>query len=163
MKVKKVCFLAISVGIIYLWFGMLKFFPHMSPAEELARNTIKTLTFGLISPGLGIKLLAIWESAIGLMLLLHIYKKLAVSLAIVHIILTFSPLFLFPEQIFSHGPFSLSFTGQYIIKNIIILNVLIVLAQSGYAAFPRIKIRKFVSYYCIPAGIKAYYFQERER
>ncbi len=163
MKIKKVYLLAISVGIIYLWFGLLKFFPHLSPAEELAKNTINALTFGLVSPRLGIKLLAIWESAIGLMLLLHIYRKVAVALAILHIILTFTPLFLFPEQIFSQGPFSLSFTGQYIIKNIIILNVLVVLAQSGYASFSKLKFRKIIYYYCIPARIKAYYYQEIER
>src|SRR6478752_5875065 len=49
--------LRISIGVIYLWFGLLKFFPHLSPAEDLAKETIRILTFGLISPDLYIILL----------------------------------------------------------------------------------------------------------
>ncbi|MBK6622060.1 MAG: hypothetical protein IPG32_14735 [Saprospirales bacterium] len=30
--------LRISFGVIYTWFGMLKFFPGISPAEDLARK-----------------------------------------------------------------------------------------------------------------------------
>ena len=32
--------LRISVGIIFFWFGVLKFFPTLSPAEDLAARTI---------------------------------------------------------------------------------------------------------------------------
>ena len=32
--------LAISIGICYLWFGVLKFFPGLSPADTLAKETI---------------------------------------------------------------------------------------------------------------------------
>jgi len=31
--------LRVSLGIIFLWYGMLKFFPELSPAESLAVNT----------------------------------------------------------------------------------------------------------------------------
>ena len=30
--------LRISLGIVFLWFGALKFFPELSPAEELAAD-----------------------------------------------------------------------------------------------------------------------------
>jgi len=32
--------LRISLGVIFLWFGVLKFFKGLSPAEELVRNTV---------------------------------------------------------------------------------------------------------------------------
>jgi hypothetical protein len=40
--------LRISIGIIYLWFGALKYVPQLSPADQLAKDTIHVLTFGLI-------------------------------------------------------------------------------------------------------------------
>lgn len=40
--------LRISIGIVYLWFGVFKFFQGLSPAEQLAMQTIHKLTFGLI-------------------------------------------------------------------------------------------------------------------
>ncbi len=32
--------LRISLGIVFLWFGLLKFFKGLSPAEDLVRNTV---------------------------------------------------------------------------------------------------------------------------
>ena len=41
-----ILFLRISVGIVFMWFGILKFFPNISPAQDIATNTINKLTFG---------------------------------------------------------------------------------------------------------------------
>ena len=32
--------LRIGLGVVFLWFGALKFFPGVSPAEGLVRNTV---------------------------------------------------------------------------------------------------------------------------
>lgn len=120
-------FLAISIGIVYLWFGVLKFFPELSPAEVLAQNTISLLTFNLIPPKLSIILLAIWESLIGLFLVLNIYKQFVITIALIHMAFTFTPLFLFPNLGFIHAPFQFTLLGQYIFKNIIIIGALITL------------------------------------
>ncbi|HPE19547.1 MAG TPA: DoxX family membrane protein, partial [Tenuifilaceae bacterium] len=58
--------LRISIGIIFLWFGFLKFFPGLSPAQDLAIDTIAALTFGLVTPKFIIITLATWETVIGL-------------------------------------------------------------------------------------------------
>ena len=58
-------FLRIGMGIVFLWFGVLKFFPGLSPATDLAVRTIDMLTFGLIPGNISLILLAILESAIG--------------------------------------------------------------------------------------------------
>ena len=46
----------LSLGIIFLWYGMLKFFPILSPAEDLAIKTIDIMFFGLINNTLSINL-----------------------------------------------------------------------------------------------------------
>lgn len=40
--------LRISIGIVFVWFGVLKFFPGVSAAQDLAIRTIELLTFGLV-------------------------------------------------------------------------------------------------------------------
>lgn len=35
----------VIMGIIFIWYGMLKFFPELSPAEQLATMTIDKLFF----------------------------------------------------------------------------------------------------------------------
>jgi uncharacterized membrane protein YkgB len=124
---KKMKVLAISIGIIYFWFGMLKFFPGVSPAENLATETMFNLTFGLIPANVSIILLAIWEIVIGLLFILGPRNRAVILLTLVHMICTFSPLLLFPEQSFNSYPFSLTLVGQYIMKNIIIVSALFVI------------------------------------
>ena len=47
-----------SIGIVYIWFGALKFFHGYSPAEDLAIHTIDKLTFDLVPGTVTIVLLA---------------------------------------------------------------------------------------------------------
>ena len=42
--------LRVSLGVVFLWFGALKFFPDLSPAQDLATRTISVLTMGLVPP-----------------------------------------------------------------------------------------------------------------
>lgn len=118
--------LAISIGIVYLWFGALKFFPNVSPAEDLAKNTIDLLTFHLIPSDVSIILLALWETVVGALLITNIYRKSSVILALVHMVFTIFPLLFFTEQVFENLPFHLTLLGQYIIKNLVIIAGLLV-------------------------------------
>ena len=126
---KKINLISVTIGIVYLWFGLLKFFAGVSPAEDLAKATIDRLTFGFLAPELSILLLAIWETIIGVLLIGNFFQKFALKLALIHIILTFLPFLYFPDLVFSATPFGLSLLGQYIVKNVIILGVLIVLLK----------------------------------
>src|ERR1700729_425902 len=56
----------LALGIVFLWFGVLKFFPGLSPAADLAARTISVLTGNHVAPSLSVPLLAAWETAIGL-------------------------------------------------------------------------------------------------
>ena len=116
--------LRISIGVVYLIFGSIKFIPHLSPAEDLAKDTIGILTLGFLPSQLGLLLLAIGETMIGIFLLLNWKPRIIISIAIIHILFTFTPLFLMPEEIFGKGELVFTLAGQYIFKNIIILSAL---------------------------------------
>lgn len=126
-KIRHLQIIPVSIGLVYLWFGSLKFFTGVSPAEQLAKDTIHHLTAGLLPPDISIVLLAIWETLIGVLLITNLWSRFALNIALVHIIFTFSPFVFFPELLWTDAPFGLTLLGQYIIKNIIILGVLLVL------------------------------------
>lgn len=114
----------IIIGIIYLWFGLLKFFPGASPAEKLAENVLSFIFGNIFSTNFLIISLAILETGLGLLFILKVFLKEAITLGIFHIILTFTPLLFFPELVFNGSIFSLTLLGQYIVKNIIIIYIL---------------------------------------
>lgn len=110
-----------ALGFIYLWFGLLKFFPNLSPAESLAGATLQIMTFGYVPPQISLLLLALWETAIGLALLTGKFQRVAIISLYFHIAGTFFPLFLFPEQTWNTPLVAASLEGQYIVKNLITL------------------------------------------
>lgn len=122
-NLRALIFIRLSLGLVYMWFGVLKFFPGMSPAEQLAMDTLERLTFHQISGHAGLLLLAIWETGMGLGLLIGRGLKSICFLLFVHLGCTFSPLFLFPNQSFQHFPYSFTLIGQYIVKNLVYLGV----------------------------------------
>ncbi len=130
ISIKNINWLQTSIGFVYLLFGVLKFFPHLSPAEDLAELTIRKMTFGLIEGRLSLILLALLESWIGIFLMLNIQSKLMIKVAIAHMICTFFPFFLDPELTFNLSSKTLSFVGQYILKNLIIISTLLNLYRS---------------------------------
>ena len=119
--------LRISLGIVFLWFGALKFFPNVSPAESLATETIDVITFGLISHSLGIKILAIWETLIGLGFLFNKLQRTVLFLLWTQMLGAWMPLIIFPEQMFIIFPFVLTLEGQYIVKNLVLIAATFVL------------------------------------
>lgn len=118
-----------AIGINYFWFGMLKFFNGLSPAENLAKDTIRILTFGLIPDSINLLLLAIWEVGIGVIFLSGRFTKFGAQAAVLHMIFTFMPLFFFPEVSFSHAPYGFTIVGQYIVKNLVFLAALVVILK----------------------------------
>ena len=122
--------LRISLGIVFFWFGFLKFFPGLSPAEELATRTIATLTFGLVQPEVSLRLLAGWESLIGLGLITGKYMRATLLLLFLQMPGTMTPLLIFPGETFTAFPFAPTLAGQYIIKNIALVSAGIVIGAT---------------------------------
>ena len=123
-----------AIGINYFWFGMLKFFDGLSPAEILAKDTIRVLTFGMIPDDVNLLLLAIWEVAIGVFFLSGYFTRFGAMAAIVHMIFTFMPLFFFPDVSFSHAPYGFTIVGQYIVKNLVFLAALCIILKEASPA-----------------------------
>ena len=120
----------IALGIVFLWFGALKFVPHWSPAEDLATRTITRLTAGKISPGLALHLLATWEVLIGLGLLVGRLLRITLLLLFVQMAGTLLPLVFFPRETFTVFPFAPTLEGQYIIKNLVLISAAIVVGAT---------------------------------
>ena len=110
-----------ALGLVFLWFGGLKLFPGLSPAEDLAARTIETLTGGVISSATSLPVLAIWESLIGLGLLTGRFLRATLLLLAVQMLGTLTPLFLFPAETFTRFPYAPTLEGQYIIKNVVLI------------------------------------------
>ena len=114
--------LRISLGIVFVWFGVLKYFPGASPAEALAIDTIQVMSGGLVPPRVSLVVLATWECAIGLGLILGRYLRTTLLLLFLQMPGTVTPLFYFPEASFQSFPFILTLEGQYIVKNLILIS-----------------------------------------
>lgn len=61
--------LRIAVGAVFLGFGLLKYFPGVSPAEDLVKETTGILTFGLVPDWAALVAVATLESFIGICLI----------------------------------------------------------------------------------------------
>ena len=119
--------LRICIGILFLWFGGLKFFPGLSPAEGLASRTIEILTFHLLPEWMIMPSLAIMEFGLGLLLVFSREFKLTFWLLLFHMCCTIMPLFILTDVTFKSFPFQLTIEGQYIVKNIVIISAAFVL------------------------------------
>ena len=119
-----------SLGIVFLWFGVLKFFPGLSPAEQLAGRTIERLTFGAVPPHTSLPVLATWECLIGLGLLTGVAQRFTLLLLFLQMPGTILPLFFFPQETFLKVPFAPTLEGQYIIKNLVLISAGIVIGAT---------------------------------
>jgi uncharacterized membrane protein YphA (DoxX/SURF4 family) len=119
-----------SVGIVFLWFGVLKFFPNLSPAELLAARTIEALTFGIVQPNVSLPVLAAWEVAIGLGLITGLFPRVVIALLLAQMAGTLTPLLLFPQETWSRFPIAPTLEGQYIIKNMVLISAALVIGAT---------------------------------
>jgi uncharacterized membrane protein YkgB len=120
----------LALGLVFLWFGAIKLVPGWSPAAELAGRTIERLTLGVVTPGVGVPILAAWESLIGVGLLTGRFLRLTLLLLFVQMPGTMMPLFLFPAETFIAFPYAPTLEGQYIIKNVVLISAAIVVGAT---------------------------------
>ncbi len=124
-------FLRYSIALIFIWFGALKFFPGLSPAEELATQTISVLTFGIVPASISQPLLAFFEVAIGLLILSGKYLRLTILLLMIQMAGTMSPIVIFPDVVFEAVPYALTIEGQYIFKNFVVISAAITIGATA--------------------------------
>ena len=112
------------MGIVYIWYGILKI-AGISPAEELvfrATHWIGSHNF--------VVFLGFFELLIGVCLAIKKFLRLGLILLFLQFPGTFLPLFLNPEDCFTLIPFGLTLEGQYIFKNLILIPAGLILISS---------------------------------
>src|SRR5260221_2661071 len=125
-----VTFTRLSLGVVFLWFGALKFVPGWSPAADLASRTIQRITFGAVRSDIGLPVLAAWETLIGFGLLTGRFLRVTLLLLALQMIGAMLPLVLFPAETFVRVPLAPSLEGQYIIKNLVLISAAIVVGAT---------------------------------
>ena len=108
--------LRIAVAIVFIWFGALKVIDR-SPVEDLVKDTIYFLpedTFFLV--------IGVWEIVIGVGLLVPVLLRLTLALFWLQMAGTFLSLIVLPDRAFQDGnPLLLDVTGEFIVKNLVLI------------------------------------------
>ncbi len=122
MEKHSVNMMRISLAIVYVWFGAMKIF-GMSPAGGLVEKTVYWF-----QPEIFIPILGICEVIIGLGLLIKRFIPYTIVLLLMHMAVTFFPIFTLKTVCFDDFPYSPTLVGQYIIKNLILISGALVIA-----------------------------------
>lgn len=117
---RSVMFLRISLGIVFVWMGVLKLF-NVSPVQEILANAI---------PGLGESQLllfaaAFFEILIGAAFLANKFVKIAAIVMAIHVLI--STLAVLATQGFAPRFPVLSLAGEHALKNLVFIAAALVL------------------------------------
>jgi uncharacterized membrane protein YkgB len=123
--------LRVSLGLVFLGFGGLKFIPGASPAEELATRTVESLTFGILSGGAALVVTAVAECFIGLTLISGKLLRAGLLVLAVSMVGIMSPLVLFFSDLFPGSP---TLEAQYVLKDIVLVSAGLVVAARALGA-----------------------------
>ncbi|MBI5529954.1 MAG: hypothetical protein HY918_00425 [Candidatus Doudnabacteria bacterium] len=111
-------FARFALFVVYFWFGILKIL-DTSPANplvmELQEKTLPFLSFHQF-----IIFFSLYEMLIGILFLFSKFDRLTILLFVLHMGTTFMPL-LFLPQVTWQGFLTPTMEGQYIIKNLVLI------------------------------------------
>ena len=126
--------LRISLGLIILGFGVLKYFPGVSPAESLVKATVHIMTFGLV-PAMGriaMVTTATLECFIGISLIIRRGLRATIYLLFLWVLGILSPIVLLPHRLFTGPHHAPTLEGQYVVKDLILFAASLVIATTLY-------------------------------
>ncbi len=127
-----VTLLRVSLGLVILGFGVLKFFPHVSPAEPLVARTVDALTLGLLTGRPAVVTTAIVEAVLGLILLTGKGLRIGLILMAGWLLGIMAPLVLFFGDLFPG--FVPTLEAQYVLKDVILAAAGAVVAAQALGA-----------------------------
>ena len=130
---RSVDILRVSLGLIFLVFGVLKFFPGASPAEALVMRTIDTLTLGVVHGRSAVLLTAVMECFIGLTLVSGRLLRTGLLVLGFSRVGIMSPLVLFFGDLFPGTP---TLEAQYVLKDVVLAAAGLVVAAKALTAMP---------------------------
>jgi putative oxidoreductase len=124
-----VMLLRISMGLVIFGFGVLKYFPGVSPAQSIVLAVNHRLTFGLMPDNVTLVLFATVESLIGLSLITGVGLRMIIYPLTVWAVAILSPVVLMPGRLFSGPDHAPTLEGQYVLKDVILLTACLVVAS----------------------------------
>lgn len=124
--------LRIAVGGVFLGFGVLKYFPGVSPAQNLTEATTHILFLGLIPGNVAIVMIATLECFIGICLLANRWMRLAIWLLAIEFVGILSPVFVLTGRLFAGPHHAPTLEGQYVLKDIILVTAALVIAAASF-------------------------------
>ncbi|MEM1449149.1 MAG: DUF417 family protein [Planctomycetota bacterium] len=122
LEASGVTLLRLGLGLVFVWFGLPKLVPGLSPAEDLVAATVTCC-----DPTWFVPLLGATEALIGLCLWSRRLLPLGLALMAGHMCGTVLPLFTLPEITWKAFPVA-TLEGQYILKNVVLVAGAIVIA-----------------------------------
>jgi uncharacterized membrane protein YkgB len=116
--------LRISLGVVFVWFGLLKVFGE-SPVSDLVAKTIYWF-----DPDVVVPLLGVFEVFVGACLIAGKLMRVALPLLILQMAGTFLVLVMHPDVAFQDGnPLLLTVEGEFVIKNLVLLSAALVIGS----------------------------------
>jgi len=117
--------LRISLGVVFVWFGVLKVIGD-SPVYDLVASTVY-----LVPPELFVPFLGFWEIAVGLGLLTGLALRLTLIFFLMQMAGTFLVLVVKPEVAFQGlNPLLLTTEGEFVVKNIVLISGALVVGST---------------------------------
>jgi uncharacterized membrane protein YkgB len=117
--------LRMALGIVFVWFGALKV-ADRSPVAALVASTVYWLPSAYF-----VRFLGVWEIAVGLGLLVPIALRVTLALFWAQMAGTFLVLVVHPGLSFqSDNPLLLTMTGEFVIKNLVLIAAGLVIGSS---------------------------------
>lgn len=138
--------LRLSLGAVFLGFGVLKYFPGVSPAADLAVTTTRILTLGLVPDPLALVGVASLECVIGICLLAGgRLLGVAVVLLVPELAGILSPLVVLHGRLFAGPHHAPTLEAQYVLKDVILVAATMVIATTLRGAALRLPATAAVS------------------
>ncbi len=117
--------LRVSLGLVFVWFGVLKIF-DVSPVADLVANTVYW-----VDPELFVTALGFFEVFVGVMLLFGWALRLTLLLFVAQMVGTFLTFIVLPEVTFRHGnPLLLTVEGEFVVKNLVLISAALVVGTT---------------------------------
>lgn len=109
--------LRLSLGIVFVWFGMLKI-TGQTPVSELVAETVFWL-----NPDWFVPMLGVFEVLVGIGLLIGRGLRLVLALFVLQMVGTFLVLVVQPDVAFQDGNLLMLTTeGEFVVKNLVLLS-----------------------------------------
>lgn len=117
--------LRLSLGIVFVWFGLLKVF-EVSPVAGFVARTVYWVDPSFFVPALGV-----FEVTLGVLLLLGRMMRLTLLLLVLQMVGTFLTFFILPNVTFQHGnPLLLTVEGEFVVKNLVVISAALVVGST---------------------------------